>query len=122
MDEVALEDGYERHIGSTGGSAFRAKELHLVARTNGSIDLYLGPQAIKLGGQYQAIVRLTKQDVLVLFAEAYSEDVGDVIRRLAAALPSSSIDDEGADEDLELRRRTRRKVAARKRRIRVSRD
>jgi hypothetical protein len=43
-------------------------------RSNGDIELSIGPNAIALSGNYQVIVTLTKEEVLNLVAESYKED------------------------------------------------
>ncbi|NKE43569.1 hypothetical protein HB662_02190 [Roseomonas frigidaquae] len=80
-----LEVGYERH--PVGTERFRAGKTYLRRRSTGDLDISVGPCNITLGGKYQTIISVTKEDTLRLMAEAFKgEPFGQVIAELAAAM------------------------------------
>jgi len=109
-----LEEGYERPT----GSSFSPEKIYVRTRASGAVEVLTGPESLNLSGRYQAIVRLTKDDILLLFAEAYSDQFADVIRKLAKALPEPPSEPLEDDDFLRPLGGTRKR-AARKRTARA---
>lgn len=77
-----LEDGYEYVDG-----AYQGGKTYIKKRPGGDIEVLVGPQNVTLGGKYQIIVTLSKEDIIRLFAEAFEDDShSDVIKMMAEAL------------------------------------
>ena len=56
-------------------------------RSNGDIELSIGPVPIKLSANYQVIVTLTKEEILTLVAESLKDDsYPNAIKSLALAI------------------------------------
>ena len=82
-----LADGYERT--EEVPSSYLSGKLYLKRnRSTGAIELKHGPHSLTLGGKYQLILKLTKDDVLQLFAEAFQDDpLSALIAKLAKMFP-----------------------------------
>ena len=65
-----FRDGYH-YPGSLG--KYGEGETYLKIRKNGEIDVSMGPNDLKLTGEYQVIVTLTKSESLTLFVESTQE-------------------------------------------------